>query len=46
MGLVDGRPYEIFTGLADDEDGLFLPKSVTRGHIIIKAMDDCGKQTL
>ncbi|MDE7388410.1 MAG: adenosylcobalamin-dependent ribonucleoside-diphosphate reductase, partial [Muribaculaceae bacterium] len=28
VGLVDGRPYEIFTGLADDEDGLFLPKSV------------------
>ncbi len=43
VGLVDGRPYEIFTGLADDEDGLFLPKSVTRGHII-KAMDDCGNK--
>ncbi len=41
VGLVDGRPYEIFTGLADDEDGLFLPKSVTHGQII-KAMDENG----
>ena len=29
VGLMDGRPYEIFTGLADDEDGIFWPKSVT-----------------
>lgn len=43
IGLVDGRPYEIFTGLADDEDGLFLPKSVTRGHII-KAIDENGNK--
>ncbi|MDE7111055.1 MAG: adenosylcobalamin-dependent ribonucleoside-diphosphate reductase [Muribaculaceae bacterium] len=43
IGLVDGRPYEIFTGLADDEDGLFLPKSVTRGQII-KAIDDNGNK--
>ncbi len=41
VGLVDGRPYEIFTGLADDEDGLFLPKAVTHGRII-KAIDDNG----
>ncbi len=41
VGLVDGRPYEIFTGLADDEDGLFLPKSVTHGKII-KAIDENG----
>lgn len=41
IGLADGRPYEIFTGLSDDEDGLFLPKSVTRGKII-KAMDEQG----
>lgn len=34
VGLVDGRPYEIFTGLADDEDGIFCPKSVTHGKII------------
>lgn len=43
VGLVDGRPYEIFTGLADDEDGLFLPKSVTRGAII-KHVDEAGNK--
>lgn len=43
VGLVDGRPYEIFTGLSDDEDGLFLPKSVTHGRII-KAIDENGNK--
>ena len=43
VGLVDGRPYEIFTGLADDEDGLFLPKAVTHGRII-KAIDENGSK--
>jgi ribonucleoside-diphosphate reductase alpha chain len=43
VGLVEGRPYEIFTGLADDEDGLFLPKSVTHGHII-KNVDEHGNK--
>ncbi len=43
VGLVDGRPYEIFTGLNDDEDGLFLPKSVTRGNII-KTIDEDGNK--
>ncbi|MDE5969024.1 MAG: ribonucleoside-diphosphate reductase, adenosylcobalamin-dependent, partial [Muribaculaceae bacterium] len=43
IGLKDGRPYEIFTGLADDEEGLFLPKSVTRGKII-KATDEHGNK--
>lgn len=43
VGLVDGRPYEIFTGLADDEDGLFLPKSVTHGRIV-KAQDENGNK--
>ncbi|MCM1162722.1 MAG: adenosylcobalamin-dependent ribonucleoside-diphosphate reductase [Muribaculaceae bacterium] len=41
VGLKDDRPYEIFTGLADDEDGIFCPKSVTKGKII-KAVDDRG----
>lgn len=41
VGLKDGRPYEIFTGLADDEEGLFLPKSVTSGKII-KTEDEDG----
>ncbi|MCQ2324854.1 MAG: adenosylcobalamin-dependent ribonucleoside-diphosphate reductase [Paludibacteraceae bacterium] len=39
VGLLDGRPYEIFTGLADDEDGILLPKSVTTGKII-KSRDE------
>lgn len=43
VGLVDGRPYEIFTGLADDEVGIFCPKSVTKGKII-KAVDDHGNK--
>ncbi|MDE6654124.1 MAG: adenosylcobalamin-dependent ribonucleoside-diphosphate reductase [Muribaculaceae bacterium] len=43
VGLVDGRPYEIFTGLADDEDGIFCPKSVNHGKII-KAVDADGNK--
>lgn len=43
VGLVDGKPYEIFTGLADDEDGIFCPKSVNSGKII-KAVDAEGKK--
>ncbi|MCM1520934.1 MAG: adenosylcobalamin-dependent ribonucleoside-diphosphate reductase [Lachnoclostridium sp.] len=43
IGLVDGRPYEIFTGLADDEDGIFCPKSVAKGKII-KAVDENGNK--
>ncbi|MBQ7824653.1 MAG: adenosylcobalamin-dependent ribonucleoside-diphosphate reductase [Bacteroidaceae bacterium] len=39
----DGRPYEIFTGLADDEDGILLPKSITKGKII-KAIDEDGNK--
>ncbi|MCG6187316.1 adenosylcobalamin-dependent ribonucleoside-diphosphate reductase [Maribellus maritimus] len=34
MGLMDGKPYEIFTGLSDDEDGILLPRSITKGYII------------
>jgi len=34
IGLIDGRPYEIFTGLADDEEGLLIPRSVNKGYII------------
>ena len=34
IGLIDGKPYEIFTGLADDEDGILLPRWATDGHII------------
>ncbi|MDE7080511.1 MAG: adenosylcobalamin-dependent ribonucleoside-diphosphate reductase [Muribaculaceae bacterium] len=43
IGLVDGKPYEIFTGLADDEDGIFCPKSVSHGKII-KTIDENGRK--
>jgi ribonucleoside-diphosphate reductase alpha chain len=43
VGLVDDEPYEIFTGLADDDDGIFCPKSVTHGKII-KAVDENGNK--
>ena len=41
VGLLDGHPYEIFTGLQDDDEGILLPKSVTKGRII-KNIDDDG----
>lgn len=43
IGLVNNKPYEIFTGLADDEDGIFCPKSVSKGKII-KAIDENGNK--
>ncbi|MDY4942642.1 MAG: adenosylcobalamin-dependent ribonucleoside-diphosphate reductase [Candidatus Limisoma sp.] len=43
IGLVNNKPYEIFTGLADDEDGIFCPKSVNKGKII-KAIDENGNK--
>ena len=42
VGLKDGRPYEIFTGIADDDDGIMLPKTVTEGKII-KVKNDEGQ---
>lgn len=41
VGLIDERPYEIFTGLADDEDGILIPRWVNRG-LIIKNRDENG----
>jgi len=41
IGLNDGRPYEIFTGIQDDDEGILLPKNVNRGKII-KNLDDNG----
>ncbi len=41
VGLIKGKPYEIFTGLADDEDGILLPKSIVNGKII-KSVDNDG----
>lgn len=43
VGLMNGRPYEIFTGLADDEEGIMLPKNVSKGKII-KSYDDDGNK--
>ena len=43
IGLINGRPYEIFTGLADDEEGIFCPKSVSKGKII-KAVSENGQK--
>ena len=40
IGLLDDRPFEIFIGLADDEDGILLPRSVTKGKIIKSYEDD------
>ncbi len=41
IGLIDDNPYEIFTGLADDEDGILIPRWVTQG-LIIKSRDEDG----
>ena len=43
VGLLNGRPYEIFTGLADDEEGIMLPKNVLKGSII-KSYDENGRK--
>ncbi len=43
VGLLNGRPYEIFTGLADDEEGIMLPKNISHGAII-KSYDEDGKK--
>lgn len=40
IGLIEGMPYEIFTGLSDDEDGILLPRSVTKGNIIKNYEDE------
>ncbi|MBQ5351046.1 MAG: ribonucleoside-diphosphate reductase, adenosylcobalamin-dependent, partial [Bacteroidaceae bacterium] len=44
VGLLDGYPYEIFTGLQDDEEGIVLPKSVTKGKIIKNVLPDGTKR--
>ena len=43
VGLLNGYPYEIFTGLQDDDEGIVLPKTVTKGKII-KQTDETGKR--
>ncbi|KAA6317102.1 Ribonucleoside-diphosphate reductase alpha chain, partial [termite gut metagenome] len=43
VGLYHGHPYEIFTGLQDDDEGILLPKSVVSGWIL-KNMDENGNK--
>ena len=40
IGLIEGKPYEIFTGLADDEDGILIPRWVNDGVIIKNRNED------
>ena len=44
IGLLNGEPYEIFTGQQDDEDGIPLPKNVTHGIIIKHTNEDGSKR--
>ncbi len=40
VGILNGRPYEIFTGIVD-EDVLAIPKSIVKGSIL-KTRDESG----
>lgn len=40
VGLLNGRPYEIFTGILDDDEGIMIPKSVSNGHIVRRVLKD------
>lgn len=40
VGLLGNKPYEIFTGFSDDEDGILLPRSITKGFIIKSREDE------
>lgn len=44
VGLLQGHPYEIFTGLQDDEEGIMLPKSVTKGKIVKTVLGEGNKR--
>ena len=44
VGLLNGYPYEIFTGLQDDDEGIMLPKSVAKGKIIKQIGPDGSKR--
>ncbi len=43
IGLKDGRPYEIFTGI-DEPEYLPIPKTITKGFIIKEKSEDEGKR--
>ena len=40
IGLIDEKPYEVFTGLADDEDGILIPRWANKGLIIKNRNED------
>ena len=44
VGLLDGYPYEIFTGLADDDEGIYLPKNLLKGKILKQVNPDGTKR--
>ena len=44
VGLLNGYPYEIFTGLQDDDEGIMIPKSVSRGKIVKQTNPDGTKR--
>lgn len=44
VGLLNGHPYEIFTGLQDEDEGIMLPKSVTNGKIVKTVLGEGQKR--
>lgn len=44
VGLINGRPYEIFTGILDDDEGIMIPKSVSSGHILRRVLKDGSRR--
>lgn len=44
VGLLGGRPYEIFTGILDDDEGIMIPKSVSSGHIVRRVLKDGSRR--
>lgn len=44
VGLLNGRPYEIFTGILDDDEGIMIPKSVSTGNILRRVLRDGSRR--
>ncbi len=44
VGLWKNRPYEIFTGILDDDDGIMIPKSVSKGYIVKRLLGDGSRR--
>lgn len=44
VGLINGRPHEIFTGMLDDDEGIMIPKSVSCGHIVRRVLKDGSRR--